>query len=200
MKLFRPFLAVLVAMMCLPLATASAGEFPDDWFFPVKPDQRQKLDALVGKPAPPLKLTDWVNGEVTEADMKGKVVVVDVWATWCGPCIASIPHNNEIMEKYKDKGVLVVGVCSSKNGQDKMADVAKDKGMKYPTGKDSQLQAQNDWNVMFYPTYAVVDRSGKVRAIGLTPDGVEKVVEKLVEEKATADAGATNNDGVAKSE
>ncbi len=187
MKLFRYTLASLfVAMMLVP-SILRAGEFPDSLFYPVEPAQREKLDQLVGKPAPVLALTDWINGEVKPADMLGKVVVVDIWATWCPPCVASIPHNNELAEKYKDKGLIVVGVCTS-TGQDKMEKVAADKGIKYPVGKDASLENQKAWGAIFYPTYAVIDRAGKVRAIGLAPDGVEKVVEKLLAEAPSANA------------
>ena len=60
---------------------------------------------------PELELSDWVDEKkkLTADDMKGKIVVVDYWATWCGPCIASIPHNNEVAKEYADKGVVVVG-------------------------------------------------------------------------------------------
>lgn len=187
----RSLLCVLLTVACLPAtavrASAAEDNFPDDWFWG-EPAQRAKLNELVGKPAPPIALTDWANGEVTAEAMKGKIVVVDVWATWCGPCIGSIPHNNEMAEKYKDRGVLVVGICSSKNGQDKMEQVVKEHDIRYPTGKDKTLQAAKDWKVMWYPTYAVVDRAGNVRAIGLKPDAVDKVVEKLLAEPASADA------------
>src|SRR5262249_28177487 len=103
-------------------------------------------------------------------------------------CIASIPHNNELMEKYKDKGVVLIGVCTSANGQDKFDDVVKDKGIKYPAATDPKLETEKAWRVMWYPTYAVVDKKGILRAIGLQPPFVEKVVDKLLAEDANAKA------------
>src|SRR5262245_44246658 len=124
-----------------------------------------------------------MNGQVKPEDMKDKVVVVDFYATWCGPCMKAIPHNNEMLKKYGDKGLLLIGVCTNERGQEKMEQVVKEKGIEYPTAKDSSLNSQKDWHVQYYPTYAVVDRKGVVRAIGLQPQYVEKVVEKLLEEK-----------------
>jgi thiol-disulfide isomerase/thioredoxin len=111
-------------------------------------------------------------------------VIVDLWATWCGPCIASIPHNNELSEKYKNRGVVLIGVCTSQNGQDKFDDVVKDKEIKYPAATDPKLETEKAWRVMWYPTYAVVDKKGILRAIGLQPPYVEKVVDKLLAEDA----------------
>lgn len=161
-----------------------AAEFPDDWTFDSKSDQRAAHAALEGKPMPALDISGWVNGQVTPAQMKGKVVVVDFYATWCGPCKAAIPHNNEMLKKYKDQGLLIVGVCTSSRGQESMAETAKDKGMEYPTARDPQLKAQKLWAVQYYPTYAIVDRKGVVRAVGVRTDKVEDVVKKLLAEKA----------------
>jgi len=109
--------------------------------------------------------------------------VVDFYATWCGPCMAAIPHNNELLKKYGDKGLVIVGVCTSKQVQEKMGQTVKDKGIRYTTARDPQLKSESAWAVHYYPTYAVVDREGIVRIIGLQAEYVEKVVKKLLDSK-----------------
>ncbi|MEW6159787.1 MAG: TlpA disulfide reductase family protein, partial [Verrucomicrobiota bacterium] len=61
----------------------------------------------LGNPAPKLQTGKWVQGEPVKEFEKGKVYVVDFWATWCGPCKATIPHLNELYQKFKDKGLMV---------------------------------------------------------------------------------------------
>jgi len=63
----------------------------------------------VGDPAPKLQNGKWVQGEPVKEFQKGKAYIVEFWATWCGPCRVSIPHLNEIHNKYKDKGLIVIG-------------------------------------------------------------------------------------------
>jgi len=162
--------------------TARAGEFPDTWTWDRDSQGRSQHAALEGKPMPGLEVEGWVNGNVSAADMKGKVVIVDFYATWCGPCMAAIPHNNELLKKYKSQGLVIIGVCTSKSGQDKMEQTVKDRGIQYPTVRDPNLKSQDAWRVHYYPTYAIVDRKGIVRVIGLQPDHVEEVVKKLLAE------------------
>ena len=63
----------------------------------------------VGDPAPKLQTGKWVQGEPVKEFQKGKAYLIEFWATWCPPCRASIPHLNEIYQKFKDKGLVVIG-------------------------------------------------------------------------------------------
>lgn len=182
----RGMVVLLLMAIMQPPAMAEQKEFPRDWFFG-NDQQRAKQDELVGKKAPSLNLTHWINGEVTAERAKGKILVVDFWATWCGPCIRSIPHNNEIFAKYAGKGVILIGACGSEDGQEEMPRIAKEKKIQYPVARDSTLQSAQAWRVMWWPTYAVVDRQGVVRALGLKPNHVDAVIEKLLKDPSASE-------------
>ena len=66
--------------------------------------------ALIGQPSFPLEVEAWVNGaKISDKELGGKVVLIDFWAVWCGPCIATFPHLREWHDKYSDKGFVIIG-------------------------------------------------------------------------------------------
>jgi len=145
-----------------------------------EPNQWPAFQAMLNRPAPKLPLSRWAMGKVTPAAMKGSIVVVDFWATWCGPCIQAIPHNNRLLAEYGRRGVVLIGACTG-GREENMEQVARAAGGTYPIAVAAAGTAA-DWGVKFFPTYAIVDRKGRLRSIGIRPDYVEKVLDALLAE------------------
>jgi thiol-disulfide isomerase/thioredoxin len=124
---------------------------------------------LAGKPEPELKLKDLDGKDVALADLKGKVVFVNFWATWCGPCQEEIPSLIEMQNRYASKGFTVVGIAMDEEGKSVVAPfVAKQlydvEGQKlhinYPILLGSDEAADKFGGVMGYPTSFLLSRNG----------------------------------------
>jgi len=63
--------------------------------------------------APDFTVIDGAGKAVKLSDFRGKLVLLDIWATWCGPCVASMPHNSELAEKFAKDGLVILAVCAS---------------------------------------------------------------------------------------
>ena len=137
--------------------------------------------ALLEKPAPPLTLHGWRGQPVDLSKAKGKIVVIDFWATWCQPCIRQIPQDNQILSKYASKCVLVIGACSPRGSQT-MTKVAEQNKMLYATAKMLTRDIA-PWTIDFWPTIAIIDRDGRVRALGLQPEHIGDVLDQLLIEQ-----------------
>lgn len=197
----HPFfaLAFFTAALCLPVPPAApvahaepesappaySAKFRREWTWAGSDAQYKSISAAVGKPAPALTVGDWM-GEAPPplAELKGKIVLIDFWATWCGPCIKAIPHTNEVARRYKDRGVVVLGICGTemKPGAT-MESVAKKSKMEYPTAQDQKGTTARAWGVQWWPFYVIIDRKGIVRVTGLRSDRVDIALDEMLKEQ-----------------
>lgn len=162
---------ILIGIACLALATSAAF------------GQRQKLE--VGHNAPALDVESWIKGDPVTIQ-PGKVYVVEFWASWCGPCIAAIPHLTELQEKYKHDDVVIIGI---NDGEDEATatNFVRNQGkrMGYTVAVDRRDSTVRAWRkaagVNGIPASFVVDRKGKIAFIGNPHDpAFEQILDLVV--------------------
>lgn len=139
-------------------------------------------DSKIDKPAPDFTLNDIDGNESKLADFKGKVVLMDFWATWCGPCVQAMPHVQAIYEIYKEKDVIVLGINSWERDKDKVKPFLEENNITYKILLDENNEVVGEYGVIGIPTFFVIDKKGLIRYsyTGLPSD--TQIIQKNVEE------------------
>ena len=176
----------------------------------------KKLAALIGQKAPALDVEDWANGSPLSADdLNGKVVLLDFWAIWCGPCVATFPHLREWQDKYSDKGLVIVGMTryynykwdeesgrpvrsqekgevSHEQEQTMLKHFAELHRLRHRFAIQTQGHSvAENFEVLGIPQAVVIDRQGVIRLIRVgsgskNAKAIGELIEKLLTEKPVA--------------
>jgi thiol-disulfide isomerase/thioredoxin len=150
-------------------------------------EAEQKLAGLEGKPLT-IAGKQLDGKDFTTADWKGKVVLVDFWATWCGPCMAEMPRVKKMYADYHDKGLEILGVSNDQSADDLAKFRADNKDAPWPQLFDAAAAQQQQWNpitlgygINGIPTMFLIDKKGVCRTVEAR-EKMEDLIPKMLAE------------------
>jgi peroxiredoxin len=134
----------------------------------------------VGSPAPDFTLRVLDGPNLRLQEQRGKVVLVNFWATWCGPCRKEMPHLNRIADKYRSSGLVLLGINVDDDARN-AADLAAKLGVKFPVLFDTDKKVSKLYDLNSMPSTLVIDRNGRVRYLHRGyQDGYEDLYDKQI--------------------
>lgn len=153
-------------------------------------DETGTTGTTLGQVAPDFTLNTLDGDTFKLSDHRGEVVLINFWATWCGPCVVETPELVELYNDLKDRGLTVVGISLDEEGPEVVKPFAKRFAVSYPIAVDEGAVAEAFGGVYGLPTTYVVDGEGRIthRFIGIFPtDDMRPKLEELLQ-KTRADA------------
>lgn len=137
----------------------------------------------IGSKAPEISLPNASGKTVSLSSLKGKVVLLDFWASWCGPCRLNNKAIMPLYDKYNSKGFEIYSVSIDANNPDWLRAVQQDK-MKWLQVVDNKAaygnQLTQTWNIEYIPSTFLIDKEGKIIAKGVEKNELEKLLKELL--------------------
>ncbi|HEX4489232.1 MAG TPA: TlpA disulfide reductase family protein [Terriglobales bacterium] len=167
-------LRVLVTMVlasCALLSQAQAQRQTND--------ESGKLSSLLGKPAPPFAVTTLDGKAVSLSDFKGKTLIVNFWATWCGNCKVEMPWLAQLREQYASQGFEVLGILTNNAPPEKIAAIRQKYNVKYPILMCNHKTAQAYGGLPDLPESFFIDRRGRIVAEMDGADSEEEIENNI---------------------
>jgi thiol-disulfide isomerase/thioredoxin len=147
-------------LLTLALALGACQQSPPD--AETATTVAQNRSATDESRAPEFALTDLQGQTVRLSDFEGKVVLIDFWATWCGPCRMEIPHLKELYNRYSEKGFVLVGISLDQAGPGVVRPFVDKNQIPYPIVMGDQQTANAYGGVRSIPTAFLIDRQGRL--------------------------------------
>jgi peroxiredoxin len=136
--------------------------------------------ALVGTGAPDFTLQTAAGSNLRLTEQRGQVVMLNFWATWCGPCKQEMPHLNKLYEKYHASGFVLLGMNIDDDPRTAIATAAK-LGVHFPVLLDTDKKVSRLYDLSEMPSTVLIDRDGRVRFIHLGyHDGYEDAYDQQI--------------------
>ena len=153
--------------------------------------RRARWDRLEGHAAPTLEgLVDWTTASAKSwSDLRGKVVVLDFWATWCAPCREEAPKLQALHERFASEGLVILGVHAPRGRETMRAFVEREK-LSYTFASDATGASFDRYGVESVPTLMVVDKRGVLRVAGANRAKTTEIVEHLLAEPSPSTPAA----------
>ena len=136
----------------------------------------------VGDFAPQFLLKLFGGKEIKLTDFKGSPVLMNFWASWCGPCRKEAPELERVYKKYKDKGVVFIGITVS-DWKEKSLEYIKEFGITFLNGADETGKIAEEYKIYGVPKTFVIDKEGRInyeRMGGVTEDELSKEIERVL--------------------
>lgn len=152
---------------------------------------RDGVGTSEGDVPPPFTLPDLDGVDVSLSDFEGKVVVLDLWATWCGPCRVEIPYLVELYEEFKNDGVVVVGIGLDQQGAEILRPFVEDNNVTYTILVGGRAISQA-YNVTGIPTTFIIGRDGRIakKHVGFAPQMLGELRADIEAQLAPGPEGA----------
>jgi peroxiredoxin len=139
----------------------------------------QNSSLQVGQMAPDFNAVDQFGQKISLYELRGKIVLIDFWATWCGPCLEELPNIHKIWERYHNNGLVVIGISLDKE-EGKIREFLDEGGFLYSHVWDKDRQISDSYKVVGVPTVFLIDKKGQIVSVGDRGHRLIKSVENLM--------------------